>query len=261
MAEQKKEKKLLQGAETTQNSPKKVYRSKNDKMIAGICGGFAQYFNFDPTVVRVLWAVSIFAGGIGVIAYLLSWFIIPENPGEEEAPGKVQSKPNNSGLIWGGILIVLGGIILINRLDWFDLFPFHFRWHWTPMWFGHFRFDILLPIIIIIIGAIYIIRISKKDKQSNDLQVGQPMGGIKMDKKLTRSVKDRMISGVCGGVAEYFNIDSSIVRVVWAILTLAGGGFLGVIAYIVMLIVVPEESVIESTGTGTKTAPPKSKNK
>ena len=61
-----------------------------------------------------------------------------------------------------------------------------------------------------------------------------------------------MVGGVCGGVATYFNMDPSIVRVIWAVLTLAGGGLLGVIAYIVMLIIVPEESAVQSTGTASK---------
>lgn len=74
-----------------------------------------------------------------------------------------------------------------------------------------------------------------------------------MDKKLTRSATDKMVGGVCGGVATYFNMDPSIVRVLWAVLTLAGGGLLGVIAYVAMLIIVPEESAaVQSTGTESK---------
>ena len=70
-----------------------------------------------------------------------------------------------------------------------------------------------------------------------------------MDKKLTRSVNDKMIGGVCGGIAQYFNMDPSLVRIGFAMLTLIGGGFIGIIAYIVMLIVVPEETAVETAGS------------
>ena len=59
---------------------KKLYRSKSDKKLAGVCGGLAEYLNMDPTVVRLIWVlVSIFAGA-GLIAYLICALIIPENP-------------------------------------------------------------------------------------------------------------------------------------------------------------------------------------
>jgi phage shock protein C len=60
-----------------------------------------------------------------------------------------------------------------------------------------------------------------------------------MDKKLYRSAKNRMIGGVCGGIAEYFNIDPVIVRLV-AVLLLLPGGLPGFLPYIILWIVVPE---------------------
>ncbi len=59
-------------------SPTKLYRSRN-RIIAGVCAGIAEYLNIDPTVVRVLWAVfSLFSFGVGILAYILCWIIIPE---------------------------------------------------------------------------------------------------------------------------------------------------------------------------------------
>ncbi len=60
--------------------PKRVYRSRKDKVIGGICGGLGYYFNIDPVLIRVVWAVLFFAGGIGLLAYILAWIIIPEDP-------------------------------------------------------------------------------------------------------------------------------------------------------------------------------------
>ena len=58
---------------------KKLYRSVNDKKIAGVCGGLAKYLNIDPTVIRVIWALIALAGW-GIVAYLICALIIPEAP-------------------------------------------------------------------------------------------------------------------------------------------------------------------------------------
>ena len=57
---------------------KKLYRS-NDRKIAGVCGGLAEYINIDPAVIRVIWAL-IGLTGAGVVAYLVCALIIPEKP-------------------------------------------------------------------------------------------------------------------------------------------------------------------------------------
>ncbi|NIR51431.1 PspC domain-containing protein [candidate division KSB1 bacterium] len=80
-----------------------------------------------------------------------------------------------------------------------------------------------------------------------------------MDKRLTRSVKERMIGGVCGGIANYFNIDPTIVRIGWAIVTLITNFIPGIVAYIVMLIVVPEESAVDPSASGSKPTTQKAK--
>ena len=60
---------------------KKLYRSTQDKMLAGVCAGIAEYLNIDPTIVRVLWAlITLGTVGFGVIAYLVLAIIMPENP-------------------------------------------------------------------------------------------------------------------------------------------------------------------------------------
>ena len=59
--------------------PKRLYRSR-EKRVGGVCGGIAEYFNIDPTIVRLIWAISIFAYGTGLLAYLICWIVIPEDP-------------------------------------------------------------------------------------------------------------------------------------------------------------------------------------
>lgn len=68
---------------------KKLYRSKNERMLEGVCGGIAVYFNVDPTIVRLVWAlVSIFSAAIpGVLLYIVCSFIIPEEPDAYDTTG------------------------------------------------------------------------------------------------------------------------------------------------------------------------------
>lgn len=60
-------------------------------------------------------------------------------------------------------------------------------------------------------------------------------------KRLYRSRKERMLAGVCGGLAEYLNTDPTIIRVIFALLTLFTGGFGGVLLYLVLVLIIPEE--------------------
>ncbi len=59
---------------------KRLYRSRSDKMIGGVCGGLGEYFDVDPTIIRVLWVAVTLFGGAGVIAYLILWVIVPQEP-------------------------------------------------------------------------------------------------------------------------------------------------------------------------------------
>lgn len=62
--------------------PKRLYRSKKDKIIGGVCGGIAEYFNIDPVIVRVIAVVLAFMWGFGILAYIIAWIIIPQNPSQ-----------------------------------------------------------------------------------------------------------------------------------------------------------------------------------
>lgn len=59
---------------------KRIYRSKGDRMLCGVCGGIAEYFDIDPTLVRLGWALFCALGGSGIIAYIIAAVIIPESP-------------------------------------------------------------------------------------------------------------------------------------------------------------------------------------
>ena len=59
---------------------KKLYRSNANKMVAGVCGGLAEYLNMDATIVRLIWALLIFCAGTGLLAYIVCALVIPEKP-------------------------------------------------------------------------------------------------------------------------------------------------------------------------------------
>jgi phage shock protein C len=59
---------------------KKFYRSRTDRMIAGICGGLAQHLDADPSLVRLIAVALVLAGGLSVWVYIAAWIIVPEQP-------------------------------------------------------------------------------------------------------------------------------------------------------------------------------------
>jgi phage shock protein C len=71
---------------------KKLYRSRKDTKIAGVCGGIAEYFNVDSNIIRLLAILTIFFGGGGIIAYIIAWIIIPLEPVEGESSDKQTSR-------------------------------------------------------------------------------------------------------------------------------------------------------------------------
>jgi len=144
----------------------KLYRSRRNKMLAGVCGGLADYFQVDPVLVRIIWVILFFAsGGTAVLAYIVALIIIPEEPIAEAAaqdapveapahrPPQGVSRASTGGLIAGFVLITLGAIFLLDELP-FTHYIFHNFWHlsWKFMW----------PGILILIGVVLILRGSKK---------------------------------------------------------------------------------------------------
>lgn len=143
----------------------RLYRSKTSRVFGGVCGGLAEYFDVDPIIIRLLFLVIAFAGGGGVLVYIILWIAIPEKPfipyetgysnpedakpgdetaGYQPAPEQpfVPSKPfqpGRGGLIGGLILITLGCIFLADRF------------------IPNINFHDLWPLILVVIGAVLIV--------------------------------------------------------------------------------------------------------
>lgn len=136
---------------------KRLYRS-NNKVIAGVCAGIAEYFDIDPTLVRIAWALTALLMGSGVLAYIICAIVIPQNPntstaqpasarltaaGDEpgtetddaertgenpekppstSAPQISQKNSDDVSLILGLVLIVVGGLFLARKFfHWLDM--------------------------------------------------------------------------------------------------------------------------------------------
>ena len=68
----------LKGDKNMEN--KKLYRSKTNKKLAGVCGGLGEYLNVDPTIVRLVWVLASLCIGSGILAYIIALIVMPEQP-------------------------------------------------------------------------------------------------------------------------------------------------------------------------------------
>ncbi len=138
----------------------KLYRSLSNRMIGGVCGGLGPYLTIDPIFIRLLFVLLLFGSDFGFILYLLLWILIPEEGKthglkEDTFGDKVKSMGNDiqqavtqphpqSGLILGIGLIVVGGFLFVDRLNF--------------SWLQWIDFDILWPILLIVGGFVLLFR-------------------------------------------------------------------------------------------------------
>ena len=132
---------------------KKLYKSANDKVLAGVCGGIGEYFAIDTVIIRLLWVVFTLMGGAGLIAYIIAAIIVPANPlntpledhytRTEESGSEPRNNSRSSSLVLGIILVVFGGFVLLK-----DFIP------WIPR-------DVFMAAILIGLGVFFIVRKNK----------------------------------------------------------------------------------------------------
>jgi len=75
---------------------KRLYRSKDERMLAGICGGLSEYFKIDPVIWRLLFVFATLAGGPGLILYIIMWIVVPEKPTSSEASMTTNQEPEEA---------------------------------------------------------------------------------------------------------------------------------------------------------------------
>lgn len=112
-------------------SEMRLTRSSDERMVAGVCGGLAQYLEIDPVFVRLAFILLLFATGIGLPIYIILWVVMPEdNPGAASSQAIVRKSAEEGSETWRGvgrpgtiglILILLGSYFLLSEiglLDW-----------------------------------------------------------------------------------------------------------------------------------------------
>jgi phage shock protein C len=156
---------------------KRIFRSTTDKVIGGVCGGLGEYFNMDPTWIRILFVIAIFAKGVGLLAYLICWIVFPkksdatieatvtDDSGETVTSATVGGGENHQrggGFLPGIILVVLGMIFLLDQaFYWFD-------------------FDYIWPLLLIGIGAILIYRATNPRTESSNSESAANDGNLEV---------------------------------------------------------------------------------
>jgi phage shock protein PspC (stress-responsive transcriptional regulator) len=98
--------------------PRRLYKSSDDRMIAGVCGGIAEYFGIDAVIVRVIAVALVFAGGAGLLAYLAAWLLVPEHGADPD------DRPGRTATIAGAIALVLAVCVATS----FGGGPFGWGW-------------------------------------------------------------------------------------------------------------------------------------
>ncbi len=224
---------MQESSNFNQTPPKRLYRSRADRMIAGVCAGLAEYSSLDPVLIRLIFVLLGFMGGLGVILYIIGIIIIPENP-DQQPRAETKSKKSDHSVFWGALLILIGALLLIQQMNFIPpinlwMLPWYFIWALLFIGLGIF--------LVLKNGSAS--KVSKEEpvvstEPESEEETAQPR------KTLFRSRDDRMLAGVCGGLAKYFNVDPTIVRLIYVLLTLFSKG-LGILAYIILIIAVPEE--------------------
>lgn len=94
----------------------RLYRSREQKIVAGVCGGLGEYFAIDPVWFRIGFVVLTFGGGSGILVYLLMWLIVPESPEGYTTPGGGRGRAFNGAAVIGVVFMFVGTIALVNTI-------------------------------------------------------------------------------------------------------------------------------------------------
>jgi len=107
-------------------------RSRSDRVIAGVCGGLGRYLGVDAVLIRIAALVLIFAGGAGLLLYLIGWIAIPEEPEAGEGtpniePAAAPAERTAGSLVTGLLFVLVGAFFLLDQV-WPDVFSWKYVW-------------------------------------------------------------------------------------------------------------------------------------
>ncbi len=215
-------------------SYKRLYRSKKDRVIGGVCGGFGHYFEVDPVIVRIVWMLLTVLGGSGILLYIVALIIIPE---AEEKDDRSDGASRDFRPVAGAVLIVTGSILLMDNLG-------VLKWlTWDISW------NVFMPALFIVLG-LYIILNHKNRKllpphEEPGEETRRNEGSAPYANILHRSSRNKKILGVCGGIAEYFGVDPSLIRIAFVLLLFVSFG-LALILYVALAFFLPVDQTAQA---------------
>lgn len=217
--------------------PKKIYRSKVERMIGGVCGGIAEYFNIDVLLVRLAWIFATLFAGAGILGYIACLILIPDNP-QQQTPEKVKQKTSESTKFWGIFLIIIGALFLLQQTGLF------YRFH-----FWHVQWQAIFAIAFVTLGIYLLFSRKNQSVQAVD-DDNEKSDNAQRKRQFYRIEEEKMLAGVCTGLSAYFDIDVTLVRLLWVFITLSSVG-VGIIAYIIAIIAlpsIPDKNHLDSIG-------------
>lgn len=204
---------------------KRLFRSQKDRILSGVCGGFAEYFRVDPSLVRLVWIFFTIFGGSGILAYILAMIIIPDEQEQRmKNINQMSIMRNDKTILWGALLVFVGLILFFQHNE-------ILRIAWSRFWDS----GINLFLAIAILGFGIYLLYSKRNDISAMIKDGTRL-------PLHLSENDRKIAGVCGGIAESLNVDTIFIRFIWIFATFMSAG-MGILLYLVLALILPSESL------------------
>jgi phage shock protein PspC (stress-responsive transcriptional regulator) len=214
---------------------KRLSKSRSDRMIDGVCGGIARYFDIDSTLVRITFVLLTFLGGAGAILYIVAMIIMPAEQFVQAAtPSQASSSSNHK--VWGFLLIAVG-IFWLGHTMGFHIWPYVWAFPWR----------IAFPVLLILGGVAFLYggRNYVSAAQPGTADAAAPGGGAPGEERtrLYRSRSEKKLFGVCGGIAKYFDIDPVIIRLVFVLGAIASFGF-ALLGYLILAIIMAKEPLI-----------------
>jgi len=190
-------------------------------------------------IMRLLFVLLAFFGGSGFLIYFVSMLLLPKAPMDSNGAAAAPDVSRvNVRYVVGGMLVIFGIAFLLSNLG-----VFAFMHAWDLSW------SFIFPILLILLGMAIIYY--RQNEQIPDAPANQAEGepGFAQPRtaprQLRRSLTDRKIFGVCGGLAEYFSIDPNLTRILYVVLCLATGGA-GILLYFILALVVPDERFVKT---------------
>ncbi|MEZ5081558.1 MAG: PspC domain-containing protein [Thermoleophilia bacterium] len=101
-----------------EESVRRLTRSADDRVIAGVCGGLARYFKIDPLITRIAAVGLVFVGGVGIVLYLAAWLLVPDEAGSTPGQGGLANRSRFATIV-GAALAVIAVLIVVDRAFWF----------------------------------------------------------------------------------------------------------------------------------------------